>query len=216
MHDVRELLRLPSPAPAPQSLAYDGQTLWMGSRETRRIYGIDPLHWQVTEEVQAPGIPWGMTVVGDELRVICGEGAEDHRTIRRFIPGHGFRTEGAIPCPDDTGSQLGFDGERLYVSQWYNRRLLSLDLADGSVGTIVDVPHQICGQVILNGIFHLVTTEDEESDDYFLTTVDARSGPPLAIDVARIPFKARALAHDGGRFWSNHRAANEIVAFDLG
>lgn len=122
MKNVEELLRLPSPAPRPQSLAFDGETLWMGSLETERLYAIDRLRWTVREEAQAPGKPYGMTVTGDELRVLCGETAEDHRIIRKFIPGHGFRSHDAIACPDDTGSQLGFDGDRLYVSQWYNKR----------------------------------------------------------------------------------------------
>ncbi len=127
MQNVEELLRLPSPAPRPQSLAYDGEALWMGSRETRRLYALDPRTWTVREEASAPGTPWGMTVVGDELRVLCGETAEDSRIIRRFVPGHGFKSQESLACPDDTGSQLSFDGDRLYVSQWYNKRILSLD-----------------------------------------------------------------------------------------
>jgi len=212
MKNVEELLRLPSPAPRPQSLAFDGETLWMGSLETERLYALDARRWTVREEVQAPGLPYGMTVVGDELRVLCSETAEDHRIIRRFIPGHGFRTQDAIPCPDDTGSQLGFDGDRLYVSQWYNKKVLSLD-DKGHVGTVIDVPHGICGMVIVEGCFYLATTDDESSDDYWLTRVDARSGQAKIDDVARIGFKARALAFDGERFWTNHREHHEIVAF---
>ncbi len=122
MHDVTESLRLPSPAPRPQSLAFDGDKLWMGSIETSRLYAIDPLHWTVLEEDNStPGLPWGMTVVGDELRVICGEGEDDDRVIRRFVPGHGFKTHDAVECPDKTGSQLSYDGSWLYVSQWYNQ-----------------------------------------------------------------------------------------------
>ena len=34
-------------------------------------------------------------------------------------------------------------------------------------------------------------------------------------DVATIPFASRSLAFDGERFWSNHRAANEIMSFTL-
>src|SRR5579885_3796279 len=139
MRTITETMRMPSPAPRPQSLAFDGELLWMGSIETCRLYAIDPLHWTVREEAPAPGKPWGMTAMGDELRVICGEGEEDHRVIRRFVPGHGFKNEGAIPCPDDTGSQLGYDGDRLYVSQWYNKKVLSLDSA-GAVGSVVDAP----------------------------------------------------------------------------
>jgi hypothetical protein len=212
MKNVEELLRLPSPAPRPQSLAFDGETLWMGSLETQRIYALDAHRWTVREEIQAPGKPYGMTVVGDELRVLCSETDEDHRVIRRFIPGHGFRTQSAIPCPDDTGSQLAFDGDRLYVSQWYNRKVLSLD-EKGEVGTVIQAPHGICGLVVVDGCFYLATTDDETTDDYWLTRIDARGEQPKIEDVARIGFKARALAFDGERFWTNHREQHEIVAF---
>src|SRR5665213_1337000 len=93
MDKIEELLRLPSPAPRPQALAFDGTHLWMGSLETHRLYAIDPRTWTVGDEAQAPGKPYGMTVVGDELRVLCSEGPDDNRIIRRFIPGHGFRTQ---------------------------------------------------------------------------------------------------------------------------
>ena len=147
MHDVTETLRLPSPAPRPQALAFDGDKLWMGSIETDRLYAINPLQWTVIEEEKVPGKPWGMTVLGDELRVICGVGDEDDRVIRRFVPGHGFKTGDAIECPDATGSQLSYDGTYLYVSQWYNRRILGLD-ERGNVVREISVPHGICGAVL--------------------------------------------------------------------
>ena len=75
MKNVEEVLRLPSPAPRPQALAFDGEHLWMGSLETERLYAIDPRAWTVREEAEAPGKPYGATVVGDELRVLCGETA---------------------------------------------------------------------------------------------------------------------------------------------
>lgn len=214
MKSIEEVLRMSSPAPRPQALAFDGQSLWMGSIDTERIYAIDPATWTVREEAQAPGKPWGMTVVGDELRVICGETEDDKRVIRPFVPGHGFRKNHAIVCPDETGSQLGYDGDRLYVSQWYNRRILSLD-DEGNVGTTIDVPHGICGQVVVAGCFYLVTTDDERGNVYFLTHVDARDGSPVSRDVATIPFAARALAYDGKHFWTNHREQHEIVSFTV-
>src|ERR1700690_1913437 len=105
MNNIHELERLASPAPKPPSLAWDGSTLWMGSRETKRIYGINPRTWTVTWESAAPGTPYGMTVVEGELRVLCGETPGDNRIIRRCIPLHGFDGRFGIPCPDDTGSQ---------------------------------------------------------------------------------------------------------------
>jgi hypothetical protein len=184
----------------------------MGSIETDRLYAINPLQWTVIEEDNVPGKPWGMTVLGDELRVVCGVGVDDDRVIKRFVPGHGFKTQDVIACPDATGSQLSFDGALLYLSQWYNRRILGLD-ERGNVVRTIEVPHQICGQCFTEGSFYLVTTDDEETDEYFLTRVFA-NGAVRSEDLARIPFAARALAFDGTRFWTNHREANQIVAFE--
>jgi hypothetical protein len=212
MKDIQELQRLASPAPKPQSLAWDGSVLWMGSRETRRIYGINPVTWTVGWETAAPGTPWGMTAVGNELRVLCGETADDHLIIRRCLPGHGFDTKFCLPCPDDTGSQLGYDGQRLHVSQWYPKKVLTLG-AEGDVERVINVPHGPCGQVFVGGAIYLVTTDDETTTDYWLTRVDPRKVTLQFDDIARIPFAARGLAFDGTRFWTNHREQNQIVSF---
>lgn len=212
LKDIVEVRRLQSPATRPQSLAFDGERLWMGSIDTCRLYAIDPVRWSVVEEVETPGKPWGMAAVGDELRVICGQGSDDDRVVRRFVRGKGF-TSDAVPCPDNTGSQLGFDGAQLYVSQWYNKRIIPLSM-NGSAEQKAPIPlrHQVCGQVIADGAFHLVTTDDENSHEYFLTRV-ALGQPHDESDVARIRFDARALAFDGRLFWANHRESHEIIAF---
>ena len=106
MHNVTETLRLPSPAPRPQALAFDGEKLWMGSIETNRLYAIDPRQWTLIEEENVPGKPWGMTVVGDELRVVCGIGENDDRVIRRFVPGtvSSPRAPSIVPTRPDRSS----------------------------------------------------------------------------------------------------------------
>ena len=212
MNEIVELRRLPSPAPLPQALAFDGTSLWMGSRETRRMYAIDPATWSARDEGDSPGTPWGAAVAGDELFVICGEGEDDTRVIRTFIPGRGFMHRQAIPCPDDTGSHLSYDGDRLYVSQWYNRKIVSID-GTGKAGSVIEVPHGIAGHVIVDGCFYAITTDDEEQHEYFVTRIDARGSKPVCTDIATLHFDARALAWDGERFWTNHRDANEIVCF---
>jgi len=212
MKDIQELQRLASPAPKPQSLAWDGATLWMGSRETRRIYAVNPVTWTVGWETAAPGVPWGMAAVGGELRVLCGETTEDHRIIRRCVPGVGFDPQFRLDCPDDTGSHLGYDGQRLHVSQWYPKKVLALG-PDGKVARTITAPHGICGQVIVGHWLYLATTDAEETTDYWLTRLDLREAAPHGTDLARFPFAARALAFDGTRFWTNHREQNQIVAF---
>ncbi len=212
MKDIRELQRLASPAPKPQSLAWDGSTLWMGSRQTRQIYALDPAAWAVRWQTAAPGTPYGMTACAGELRVLCSETGDDHRIIRRCIPYRGFDAAFGLPCPDDTGSQLGWDGQRLHVSQWYPQKVISLG-PDGQVERVISIPHGICGQVFVDGVLYLATTDHEETTDYWLTRVDPRPATPTIEDIARIPFGARALAFDGTRFWTNHREQDQIVSF---
>jgi hypothetical protein len=212
MNNIHELQRLASPAPKPTSLAWDGSTLWMGSRETKRIYGINPLTWTVFWESAAPGTPYGMTIMEGELRVLCGETSDDNRIIRRCILLHGFDGKFGIPSPDDTGSQLGYDGHRLHVSQWYPRKVLALG-SEGQVERVINIPHGICGQVFVGVFLFLITTDEEEKGDYWLTRVDLRPAIPVTEDLARIPFAARALAFDGKKFWTNHREQNQIVSF---
>ncbi|HVA27573.1 MAG TPA: hypothetical protein VNF68_05305 [Candidatus Baltobacteraceae bacterium] len=212
MDDVKELLRLPSPAPSPQGLAFDGEHLWMSSIQTDRLYAIDPQKWTVAEEAQAPGKPYGMVVLGDELRVVVSEGDEDDRYIVRFVAGHGFKTDGRLDCPELTGSYLGYDGERLYLSQFGNKRVLTLG-RQGEVLREIALPRHPCGQVVVDGCFYFVTTE-RGVDECFLTRVDARGATPVVEDLVRFPFPARGLAYDGTRFWINHRDQHEIVAFE--
>ncbi len=212
MNDITELSRLASPAPRPQALAWDGSTLWMGSLITQRLYAIDPATWTVKWDTAAPGKPWGMTFAGAELRVVSGETEEDHRIIRRCVPWHGFDPVFGLPCPDDSGSQLGWDGARLHLSQWYPKKVLTLG-AEGEVERVIKVPHGICGQVFVGGLIYLITTDAEETDNYWLTRVDPRLSAPKIEDLVRIPFPARALAFDGTKFWTNHRAKDQIVSF---
>jgi hypothetical protein len=213
MRNVTELLRLPSPAPKPQSLAFDGETLWMGSRATQRIYALDAHAWTAREETAMDDVPWGIAVAGDELFVIHGDSGQSDRLVTPYVPGRGFDRNREFVAPDGTGSQLGWDGDLLYISQWYKKQIVAVDGTGQPLRTIA-APHGVCGQTIVDGRFYLVTTDDEENGDYWLTRIDARGDEPHAEDLAVIPFPARALSFDGERFWTNHREANEIVAFE--
>lgn len=210
MKDITELRRLASPAPRPQCLVFDGPALWMGSIGTSRIYEIDPAAWTVKRDFAAPGKPWGMTCVGPDLRVLCGEGEDDDRFIRKFSPFAGFDPAFRIHCPGDTGSQLGWDGKTLHLNQWHRQRVVALS-GDGAIVKCYDVPHWICGQVIADGAIWVVATDVEESNDYLLTRIDPATGKTS--DLARIPFPARGLAWDGKAFWTNWREKHETVCF---
>lgn len=206
-----ETVRIPAPAPAPQALAFDGNQLWMGSWETSRIYAIDSRRGSVSEETQAPGKPVSAVALGDELRFVTSE-TDDSRFIRRYIPGHGFKTE-AVPCPEDTGSFLAFDGARLWLSQRYNKRILELDAALKPVRTIA-VGEEIIGFVWARGEVLLSTWLGRDRGGCRLAALDPNAGTPLRF-VATVPFVAVSLALDGETAWTNDFKKNEIVRFAL-
>jgi hypothetical protein len=207
---AREVLRVPSPAPAPQALAFEAGILWMGSWETQRIYGMKPDTFVVFEEANAPGRPVGMTAVGDELRVVCSE-ADDSRFIRRYIPGHGFVLSDRVACPDDTGSFLAFDNVHVWLSQRYNERVLELDAQYRPIAEL-HVGAQILGLVWAAGRLY-VSTWHGKNGGCRVGRIDARSE---AVEyVASLPFAAVSLAHDGTAFFTNDARASQIVAFTL-
>lgn len=211
MNDISERRRLASPAPKPLGLAFDGTTLWMASRETHRLYAIDPATWSARDEGAAPGGPFGMTVVGNELRVIIGLGEnENDRYIYRFVPGHGFKSD-RIECPDLTGAHLAYDGDELFLSQAHYRKILALN-SSGAVVREISLDRVPLGMTIADGRFYLITS-DEEFENLQFTQVDARDGTPRITPLATIPFDARGLTYDGSLFWTSHRDENQIVAF---
>lgn len=210
---IDELMRVPAPRPAPLGIAHDGTSLWLGSYDMRRLYGFDYHRGSIFEEAKAPGQLYGLTVLGDELRAVVGSGepGDDDRSIARYIVGHGFKTE-TVPCPEQTGSFLAYDGDFLFLSQRFEKRILELDSA-GKVRRTIPLPRQPTGMTIVEGCFYLITTESREVDDYRLVRIDARKDSVEIVELASLAFGARGLAYDGTRFWTCDRAGNTIVAF---
>ena len=209
--DVR---RLPSPAVTPQALAWDGERLWIGSRDLRRIYAVDVKTWTTVQESNPPGIPWAAVATNGALRFTIGEGPEDDRYIRRFIPKIGFPETDRIACPEFTGSYLSYDGEHLYLSQWYKHRILKLD-ASGNILCAYDVGAEISGHVFVDGLIYVLRGTEQNGESWTIARFDPREETPGVKDIAVVPFACRSLTFDGEHFWSNHRAANEIVSFAL-
>jgi hypothetical protein len=211
---VGEQQRFPSPAITPQALAWDGTALWMGSRDLRRIYAVDPKKWIVLQEMEAPGIPWAAVSTNGSLRFTIGEGPDDDRYIRRFVPNVGFSETDRIACPEFTGSYLSFDGEHLYLSQWYKHRILQFD-DSGNILRQIEVGAEICGHTFVDGSIYVLRGKEQPSEDWRIARFNPREETPEIEDIAMVPFACRSLCFDGEHFWSNHRAANEIVSFSL-
>ena len=83
---IAEQRRLASPAITPQALAWHGDSLWMGSRDLRRIYAIDPKKWTVAEEREAPGIPWAaVTLLRENLKLTFEQRARKHLRVLQMV-----------------------------------------------------------------------------------------------------------------------------------
>ena len=210
---ITESQRAPSPAVTPQALAWRGRELWMGSRDLRRIYCLEKESWRVIEEVEAPGIPWAAVAAGESLWFTLGEGPDDDRYLRRYVAGQGF-SERIFPCPEFTGSYLGFDGEHLYLSQWYNFRILKLD-GKGNILREIAIGAEISGHTFVNGLIYVLRGTEQNGGDWRLARLDPREDAPKVEELARVPFQCRSLAFDGKRLWTNHREADQIVSFTL-
>ncbi|HZE58420.1 MAG TPA: hypothetical protein VE031_11240 [Chthoniobacterales bacterium] len=211
---INEVERRVSPAPTPQALAWHNGELWFGSRDLGRIYRMDPKTWKVLDDVEAPGIPWASVSVGEVIWFTLGEGADDDRYLRRYVPGKGFADEPRIPCPDFTGSYLSHDGSNLYLSQWYNHRILKLD-SEWNIVREIAIGAEISGHVFVDGLLYVLCGTEQNGGDWRLARLDPREEKPTIRELARVPFQCRSLTYDGQHLWTNYREADQIVCFAM-
>jgi hypothetical protein len=211
---ITERRRFPSPARTPQALAWDGNALWMGSRDLRRIYAIDPKEWIVLEEREAPGIPWAAVAANGSIRFTIGEGPDDDRYIRRFIPNIGFSDSDRVACPEFTGSYLSYDGDHLYLSQWYKHRILKLD-ENGNMIRKIDIGAEISGHAFVDPLIYVLRGTEQNGESWAIARFDPREEIPEVEDIAVVPFPCRSLTFDGELFWANYRANDMIISFAL-
>ena len=217
MDGIIEKRRLASVCVAPQALAWDGDQFWMSSRDLGTLYRIDRSEWKVIDEIDPPGVVWAAVLSNDGWRFTVGKGLNDDRYIYHYTAAGGFGK--LFACPDFTGSYLSFDGEHLYLSQWYKGQILKLD-GQGSISRTIDVGAEICGHTSVDGIIYVLRGRENKdvpnkTEEWRIARLDPSEETPKVEDLATVPFACRSLAFDGVNFWSNHRAANETVAFAL-
>ena len=219
-NDIPEITgqkRFQSPVVTPQALAWDGRQLWLSSRDLGTLYKVDIDTWKVVEEIDPPGVVWAGVSVGDsEMRFTIGKGLNDDRYVYRYAPGKGFTK--IFTCPDFTGSYVSFDGEHLYFSQWYKGDVHQVE-DSGEIKRTINVSVEICGHTFVDRMLYVIRGRENKdvpgkSEEWRLSRLDPRDGARIE-DVATIPFASRSLTFDGEHFWSNHRAANKIIAFSL-
>jgi hypothetical protein len=227
---IKERKRIPSPTVTPQALAWDGKQLWVSSRDLGSFYKLSSDGSKIVEEVDPPGVIWASVATNGTMHVTIGKGTNDDRYVYRYEKGKGFSK--LFACPDFAGSYLSYDGNDLYLSQWYQQRILKMD-NDGKIVSKIDIGAEICGHTFANGALYVLRgTENVPRPQYadgpptperFKTGAKpgeeqwwiARVEKGEVRDVAKVQFAARSLTFDGENFWSNHRAANETVCFAL-
>ena len=218
MNAVIKLKRHSSPTVTPQALAWDGDHLWMSSRDLGTLYKVDVSALKIVEEIDPPGVVWAAVSLGDgEMRFTIGKGLNDDRYIYRYAPDEGFTK--LFACPDFTGSFLSFDGEYLHMSQWYEERILKFD-ERGNVLRDIEIGAEICGHTFVDGTLYVLRGRENKdqpnkSEEWRIAGVDPKQETANVEDLATVPFAARSLTFDGRKFWSNHRAANETMSFSL-
>ena len=187
----------------------------MSSRDLGTLYRTERDGLKIVEEIDPPGIVWAAVNTNDGMRFTIGKGLNDDRHVYRFTAAGGF--ENLFSCPELTGSYLSFDGQHLYLSQWYNERILQMD-DKGNILRQINVGAEICGHTFVDGLIYVLRGRENkgvpnEAEEWRVARLDPREESPTVEDLAAIPFASRSLTFDGQRFWSNHRAANETVAF---
>ena len=216
--NIVERKRIASPTITPQALAYEYDYLWMSSRDLGTLYKIQMDTWKVAQEIDPPGVVWAAVSSGNgEMCFTIGKGLNDDRYIYRYVANQGFTK--LFACPDFTGSYISFDGKHLYMSQWYEERILKFD-AQGNILREIDIGAEICGHTFLNGSIYVLRgrenkNQPNKSEEWRIARLDLKQESPQVDDLAAVPFAARSLTFDGENFWSNHRAVNETMSFSL-
>src|SRR5437016_1495758 len=218
---IKERKRVRSPAVTPQALAWDGKQMWMSSRDlgffykvraglalSSSIVGDEEL--KIIEEIDPPGVVWAAVATNGAMHVTIGKGLNDDRYVYRYDSQNGFTK--LFACPDFTGSYLSYDGENLYLSQWYEKRILKYD-DQGNILREIDIGAEICGHTFVDGMIYVLRGVEKPNEDWRIARLNPLEETPKVTDLAVVPFASRSLTFDGEDFWSNHRAANTTFSF---
>ncbi len=213
MQTTEKLDRRPSPATRPHPLAFLDGNLWMGSWDTDRIYEIDPRSWNVRREIEAPGRPYGLAALGNELRVVVALD-DDDRYLYRVVPESGFDLNSKTPCPDLTGSFLAAAGSTIYLGQMTFRRILVLK-PDATAEREISLPTRCAGLSFGPGGRFFMISGDDELEHLQFGTLDIAQNQPRFESIRPLPDEARSLAFDGSLWWTCLRDSNEVASFTI-
>lgn len=212
---IHEVRRQPAPAGRCQPLAVFDGLLWTGSWDTDRIYGIDTSTWSVSQDVAAPGKPYGIAALNGALHVVVSDGGEeDDRFLYRFVPREGFVADSKTPCPQMTGSHIASDGTRLYLGQAHERRIVTLD-ADYKITDTFPLSTRTGGFAFGPGNECYFIAADADFDNLTFGTLALKAGNSSFTAIAPFDAGFRSLAYDGSVWYTSNREGGEIVTFTV-
>ena len=64
-------------------------------------------------------------------------------------------------------------------------------------------------------LIYVLRGTEQNGESWTIARLDPRQETPELEDIAIVPFACRSLTFDGEHFWTNHRAANEVISFAL-
>src|SRR5581483_3855388 len=194
-----------SPTVTPQALAWDGKQLWVSSRDLGFFYKLNSDGSKITEEVDPPGVIWAAAQTNGVMHCTIGKGLNDDRYVYSYEKGKGFTR--LFECPDLAGSYLSYDGNNLYLSQWYQQRILKVE-KDGKIAGTIQIGAEICGHAFANGVLYVLrgtenVTRPQDADgpptpeqfkrgakpreeQWWIARVDLKNGSAGVTDVAKI------------------------------
>src|SRR5207237_9284608 len=144
---------------------------------------------EIVDEIEPPGIVWAAVFTNDGWRLTIGKGLNDDRYVYRYDSKNGFTKRFA--CPDFAGSYLSFDGENLYLSQWYEKQILKYD-AKGNVIRKIDIGAEICGHTYVDGIIYVLRGVEKPNEDWKITQLDQDEENPKEEDLKEVPIASRS------------------------
>jgi len=193
------------PAPNIVGLAWDGAALWAGDWETRTLFRL-AADGAIQAKFPAPGRMVGMTFVDGTLVSVIADPETDNRSIHRFNPSAGSWDVSAMLCPDDTGSQLSWDGKSLWLSQRYNKRVLRLSAA-GSIEHEIELPTEVTGIHWAGPALWTNLRFEKGTSDITRFSHEGAAAERLE----RYPSSFVSLAFDGSGFWLSDLRGPTII-----
>ena len=183
----------------------------MGCWDNHKIYGIEPKNWDVTDEFEAPGRPYGLAAHGEGLRAVIALD-DDDRYLFRLDPKRGFDASSKIACPDVTGSHLASDGSTLYLCQQGKRRILALD-DNAQVTREIALTQRCAGFAFdASGGAYMIAA-DEDFDNLEFARFDITQAQAQVQPIGSISVEARGLTRGSDGWWTSLREENDILAF---